>query len=99
MAAHGPNPARGALKSGPRPGTNKRKIGLMARVMYLSNDPLFWAKPTPRNILPTVSAAYTKLGPTPFFDNLITQKEFLARFMRVFIIFQPFFWPNKLILT
>ena len=38
MAARGPNPTRGALKSVPRPGTD------MTRIMYLPNDPLVLGK-------------------------------------------------------
>ncbi len=55
MAARGPNPARGALKSGPRPGTDKRK---MARVINLSNDPFIVGKFYTLYFTP-VLAAYT----------------------------------------
>ena len=40
MAARGPNPARGTLKIGPQPGTDKRKKYRPNNDMYLSNDPL-----------------------------------------------------------
>ena len=60
MGARGPNPVRGALKSGPWPGSVKEKyIGLMTGVLYLSNDPLILHKSyTP---FYPVSAAYTKM--------------------------------------
>ena len=55
MAARGPNPARGALKSGLWPVTDKTK---MAHVTACQMTPLFWANPIP--YFTPVSAAYTK---------------------------------------
>ena len=92
MAARGINPAHGALKSGPRPSTEKRKIiGLMTRLLH---NPLINTKQE------TNSKAYTPFYPrfishtkimTHLFLENLNRLKISAHFARIFKTFRQFY--------